>query len=668
MYSNTIKLTYTIFLSFFFVQSIATNRIDSLIQEVGRMDNSEEKVLFLVEIADSLVSLESIQSLKYAQQAHSIAQKLNFKKGIGLAFYQIAKAEYYRDEYDAALKASQEAIGIFKKINEEQNIAKTHYLTGNIYAYQGDLTNSTHHLEKALKIFNQYNDYNWAADTYASLGMTFNQYKKNDSALVYLNQAISIYNGLKKPQLKKLLRAYILKGIVLKDLKNYNDAINIYLQALKIATEINDTYNTHICKTNLGWTYQIINEHELAIKYCSEALKDAEMMNNVYGITANNKCLGLVYFKLEKYKQAETYWLNGLEVATERQIKEETIDFYNYLIDLYKKQGNYEKALETQISFKTYTDSLNLKEYEHNIAKLETKYAELETKSNKDLMAVQQTISYWQWFGSGFILFLMSGLVWLFLQSRKDRQNFQQQLETADNNHKIAIGKVKDELEMFTYAASHDLKEPVRNIMSFSGLLHKRLSKKYQDTELAEYSNFIIKGARQMYDTVIGILEFSAVNTYPTQLTSVNLNEIINSTLISLEDLMNDKNGVVHFNTELPNSILTNESYIRLIFKNLIENSITYNASEIPTVIIDYKNDNDYHIFSISDNGVGIDEKYHTYVFDMFKRLHAREDYQGTGMGLAVTKKLVEALDGTIQIEKSTNTEGTTFVFSLPVN
>ena len=667
MQSNTIKLTYTFFLLFFFVQSIATNRVDLLIQEVEQMDNSKEKVLFLVEIADSLVSLETIQSLKYAQQARSNAQKLNYKKGIGLAFYQIAKAEYYRDEYDAALKASQEAIKAFQTVNEELGIARTLYLTGNIYSYQGDLTNSTQYLGKALKIFKQHKASNWAADTYASLGMTYNQYEKNDSALIYLNQAISIYNGLKKPQLKKLLRSYILKGIVLSDQERYDEAITIYLQALKIATEINDTYNIHICKTNLGWTYQVIEEYQLAIKFCSEALADAETMNNTYSIIENNRCLGLVYFKLKKYSQSETYWLSGLDVAKESQMKEETIDFYDYIIDLYEEQGDYKKALTTQKEFTTYIDTLNLKEYKSNIKDAETKYLELETQSNQDLTTAQTIINNWKWFGSGFIIFLIGGLVWLVLRLYKAKQSFNEQLETAQEKHNAAIGQVQDELEKFTYAASHDLKEPVRNIMSFSGLLHKRLSKKYDDKELAEYANFIVQGARQMYDTVIGILEFSAVNTYPTQFNSVNLADIINSTLISLEVLMNDKNGVVHFNTELPDSITTNESYVRLIFKNLIENSITYNNSEIPTVTIDYKNDDSYHIFKISDNGVGIDKKYHNYVFDMFKRLHAREDYQGTGMGLAITKKLVEALNGSIQIEE-TSSQGSTFVFSLPIH
>ena len=130
---------------------------------------------------------------------------------------------------------------------------------------------------------------------------------------------------------------------------------------------------------------------------------------------------------------------------------------------------------------------------------------------------------------------------------------------------------------------------------------------------------------------------------------------------------MNDKNGAIHFNSQLPDAIITNESYVRLIFKNLIENSITYNESETPTVNIDYEQTEHYHAFKISDNGIGIDKKYHNYIFNMFKRLHARDDYQGTGMGLSITKKLVEALNGSIQI-KTTSQKGSTFVFTLPKN
>ena len=667
MPSKIIQFIYIVFLLFFSLPSFATGRVASLIREVEHMDNSEDKVLFLVELADSLVSLETIQSLKYAQQARSNAQKLDYKRGIGLAYYQIAKAEYYRDEYDLALEASAKATKAFLIADEKLNIAKTHYLTGNIYSYKGDLVHSILFLEKALVIFNQSKDPNWEADTYASLGMAYNQYENNDSALIYLNQSISIYNGLKNPKLKKLLRAYVLKGIVLNDEEKYDDAISIYLRALEIATDINDTYNIHICKTNLGWTYQIIGKYPEAITFCSEALADAEKMNNVLSITENNRCLGLVYMKLGQYNQAESYFLNGLDVAKESSLKEEIIDFYQNIIDLYITQGNYKKGLQVSQEFKNHIDTLNSQEYDRNIVEEKERYNELENRLNNDLQVKEQTIVSWRLFGSSLIGLLTIGLGWLFFQLKKERKTFALQLETVEKKHNLAIGQVKDELEKFTYAASHDLKEPIRNIMSFSGLLHKRLSKKYQDIELAEYSNFVVQGARQMYDTIIGILEFSAVNTFPTQLTAVNLNDVIHSTLISLEVLMNNKNGVVNFNTELPDSIITNESYVRLIFKNLIENSITYNDSDVPTVSIDYEISDNYHVFKISDNGVGIDEQYHDYVFDMFKRLHAREDYQGTGMGLSITKKLVEALDGSIRVEK-TSTAGSTFSFSLPIN
>ena len=135
MPSKIIQFIYIVFLLFFSLPSFATGRVASLIREVEHMDNSEDKVLFLVELADSLVSLETIQSLKYAQQARSNAQKLDYKRGIGLAYYQIAKAEYYRDEYDLALEASAKATKAFLIADEKLNIAKTHYLTGNIYLH-----------------------------------------------------------------------------------------------------------------------------------------------------------------------------------------------------------------------------------------------------------------------------------------------------------------------------------------------------------------------------------------------------------------------------------------------------------------------------------------------------------------------------------------------------
>lgn len=661
------KLLYTLFITLISTISLySLGRIDSLMVEVERMENTSEKIYALIELADSLKDNATIESVKYAQRALSIAEKLDNKKAQGDAYYQIALSEYYRDDYENAKAAGNQSIQIFKTLNLAFDLAKSYYLQGNIFAFEDNLDSAQYCLDEALPLLQEEESGTWQADVNISLGMIYNKKKENPKAITYLDNAIETYSKIEPKQSQKLLRAYILKGIALNDEEEYEATIDIYQKALEVANEIGDIYNGHICKTNLGWTYQLLGDYDNAEKYCTEALATAVEVNNVYSITECNKCLGVVNAKKGNIEKGENFLLEGLQTAQEANLKEEMMEVYNHLTEIFEDRGDYKKALDYFRECKMYSDTAFQRNKSREIATVKKELNISNDTLQEKLADAQTELKRWRWFGSFLILGLISSLIYLYSTVKRVREHYRKRITTERETYQLELSQVQDELEKFTYAASHDLKEPMRNIMSFAGLLHKRLNSKYQDTELAEYSNFIIKGARQMYDIIIGILEFSAVNTYPTQLTSTNLKETIDSALISIEDLVNDKNAVINIGDNVPECIITNESYLRLIFKYLIENSITYNNSEQPTIDIKYLSSREEHIFRVKDNGIGIEEKYHDYIFNMFKRIHSRETYQGTGMGLSISKKLVEALEGTIKIESSSE-EGSTFVINFPI-
>ena len=480
------------------------------------------------------------------------------------------------------------------------------------------------------------------------------------------HNAINVYKKYESQSSPKLLRAQILKGIALSDDQQYEATIELYLEALQVANEIGDTYNLHICKTNLGLTYRKLADYENAEKYCSEALKTAIQFNNIYSIIECNTCLGLVKSQQGDIPQAEQLLLEGLQTAKEANLKDEMMTIYNHLTDLFETEGDYKKALDYFRECKMYSDTAFQRNKSLEIASISKDYKQEGERIKGKLEDQKRIFNRWKWFSFITIFGLIAGLFYLYYTIKRVRKHYQKRILAERENYQLELHQVQNELETFTYAASHDLKEPMRNIMSFAGLLHKRLHSKYQDRELAEYADFIVKGARQMYDIIIGILEFSTVNTYPTQLTQANLNDIISSALISIEELVNDKKAVINIDKNTPECIITNESYLRLVFKYLIENGITYNNSEIPTIDISYESADAYHIFKINDNGIGIESDYHDYIFNMFKRIHSRETYQGTGMGLSISKKLVEALEGSIRVE-STLDKGSTFIIQLPI-
>jgi len=259
-----------------------------------------------------------------------------------------------------------------------------------------------------------------------------------------------------------------------------------------------------------------------------------------------------------------------------------------------------------------------------------------------------------------FLVFLISSS-WLgkiLITFIKDRENLIVNLQ--NNNTKLK--QTTEELERFTYIASHDLKSPLRTINSFIGLIERDIRRKNFDN-LPERMRFVKSGAQQMNTLVEDILEISTLNN-PEQRKrkKVDLNEVLAKVQVNLTDDINSKNAVVVAET-LP-SFYCDEAEFLLLFQNMIQNGIKYNESEQPIINISTEKTKNQLLISFKDNGIGIEDEYHEQIFQFFKRLHTCEKYQGTGLGLGLCKKIVNSYGGKIEVDSVTG-EGSTFRIKL---
>ncbi|MBW8015544.1 MAG: HAMP domain-containing protein [Planctomycetes bacterium] len=248
------------------------------------------------------------------------------------------------------------------------------------------------------------------------------------------------------------------------------------------------------------------------------------------------------------------------------------------------------------------------------------------------------------------------------------RMQAEESLEVSNYDLNKTVGKLEEankELKDFVYIASHDLREPLRKISSFGSLLEDSLTGKLSNDE-EENLQFMIDGAERMTQMIEGLLLYSRTTRQEVPFERVDLNEIVDQLQqLELAELLDETNGVIEVPQSLP-TVMANPSSIRQVLQNLITNSIIYRKDdETPRIIITAKQTDDNKIrIDVQDNGIGIKQDYYGEVFKMFKRLHSRQKYRGTGIGLAVCKKIVERHNGQIGVESELGT-GTTFYFTL---
>ncbi|MDQ3394149.1 MAG: PAS domain S-box protein, partial [Bacteroidota bacterium] len=245
-----------------------------------------------------------------------------------------------------------------------------------------------------------------------------------------------------------------------------------------------------------------------------------------------------------------------------------------------------------------------------------------------------------------------------------EQKTVQEQLKEAHNALALRAEELKisnEELENFAYIASHDLQEPLRMITGFLQLLQEKY-KNNLDEDGVQYIHYVLDGAERMKALILDLLEYSKVGTNTTVFSEIDLNVVMEDLRNIFKEKIEEENVKIICDS-LP-LIKGIKIQIMQLFQNLIGNAIKYRSKEDPIIHITVEENKRSWIFSVSDNGIGIQEKYHEKVFVIFKRLHTRKEYSGTGLGLAICKKIVERQGGKIWVDSKEH-EGSKFSFEI---
>ncbi|MDW5561747.1 MAG: PAS domain-containing protein [Methanomassiliicoccus sp.] len=232
-----------------------------------------------------------------------------------------------------------------------------------------------------------------------------------------------------------------------------------------------------------------------------------------------------------------------------------------------------------------------------------------------------------------------------------DRKMVEQELRRSNN-----------ELQEFAYIASHDLQEPLRMITSFLSLLDQRYGERL-DPQARSYVDLAVDGAQRMKQLIEDLLTYSRVETRGKEFSPVDMNKVAQLVLSELKLSIIEAEAKVQVDP-LP-TVMADRTQMSQLISNMISNAIKFRSSEPPRITLSARPQGGEWTFEVKDNGIGIDPRYHEYVFKMFHRLHTREEYPGTGIGLAIARKIVERHGGRMGVESEPG-KGSTFFFTLP--
>ncbi|WP_051935905.1 PAS domain S-box protein [Salegentibacter sp. Hel_I_6] len=245
----------------------------------------------------------------------------------------------------------------------------------------------------------------------------------------------------------------------------------------------------------------------------------------------------------------------------------------------------------------------------------------------------------------------------------REKEEALEKLNKELKKHAEELALSNKELEQFAYIASHDLQEPLRMVTSFIFQLKKKYESQL-DEKAQQYIYFAHDGATRMRQIILDLLEYSRVGRAEYKLSLVNLTNLISDVLLLQKKCIEEKKAEIKVNT-LPN-LEAEEPLLRQLFSNLIGNALKYDSKERnPKIEISAIEKEEYWEFEISDNGIGIEEEFKDKIFEIFQRLHQRSEYEGTGIGLAICKKILDNFGGEIWVQSKYGV-GSSFYFTIP--
>ncbi len=616
--------------------------------------------------SDYISASQSIdQALKYCRENSN-------NKGEVLSLCILSRLNVLKNELDIALDYAKEALDLIDDESDEELQAEVYNQLSQVYIKKQEYSKILDYSEKVLQISRRTENVEKELSALNNIAIYYGVKADYKTAMQYFLDALDKSKSIGYRY--HIANSLINIATIYASLFNYKEAIDRYQTVLKDYKDSLESYTQVIIYNNLGniyyhddqperakanfekayelavqTNYKEMMAHSLAQKSRSEAaLSNYEVayeqalaaqelfegLGEVNGRQINLINLGNILYHKKEVDQAVKYTSQGIVVAKRMKDDISEIRGYQLLANIYQEMKDFEKALKYQVVFSKAQEkfsnvqiSRQIVDYEidRSIKEKQKKIEQLTRENEIQALLLEQT-------------------------DKIKRQNQE-------------LSQVNEELRQYAYVASHDLKEPLRMIGSYTQLI-ERIYKDQQTEDSQLFFKFVNEGVNRMNNLLDDLLRYATIGNTEAEKRTVKIVDIVEVSIKNLRLSIEESKAVIHYD-QLPEVYSINSLLIQL-FQNLISNAVKFrNAEAQPEIEIACIEKADLFEFSIKDNGIGIAPEFKKRIFVIFQRLHARTEYEGTGIGLAICQKIVQRLGGKIWVDSESG-KGATFYFTLP--
>ncbi len=665
--------------------------VDSLERVLPGLE-SEARFKALHRLAETYQRIDYEQAKAYSDSAKSLADHLERPDLLAAALNTQGKLQHMKGQYLLASSSFKSALSNASKGSDRKLIMLLNNALGISYLMAGEFDKAFEHFSAVEKYFRSEGLQPQVASTLLNIGSLYKMRGDIGMAKKVLTEALEISNSTEHWELH--LKCLSALGKVCESDRDFENAMKYQLKALAIGQEREYPGLIISCKSNIGQLYQLQENYPQARFHYQEALaiaRDKKMLQMVQSLTLS---LGKLA-RIEGNHWEALGYLEEAESLAERMGEDAMIlETANELADLHQKLGNYRKAFTY---FRRASDLRFERQEKMNSNRMQELIAAYDAEQKeKELLQLrkERLIEQYKTIGvAALAFFALVALLALYLRFRERQKSFsilndqhrkiqhqnrilqQQYSEIEDKNNQLA-GKSKEiktqnrelqmvnmELKHFARAASHDLREPLRAIRSYMNLLGSRYEQGF-DQKAKEFLSMASAGAVRMEDLLNDLYQHAQVGRSKEDLRKVSVSSLMKEVLSDLHVTISEKNALIACEN-LP-EVMGFRTELRMLLQNLVSNAVKFTPEgSPPKVLITGSEDVKNWYIEVKDHGIGISEEYHDKIFGIFERLHARDEFEGSEIGLATCQKVVQHHGGEISVESKPGF-GTTFRVSLP--